>query len=155
MKRKPLRNIHINSDIWKYRTDSHGALVYSPRVSKGTPPIRIDRNEIITLNEQERRDLAAFAPSSIKAAIEVYVLKSREPLLNKNMVDQHKFGVYHKFNVSRVDRRDKIGGDRFGANYFVLDLTHDPFAQEALKAYIHACRKTYPAFAADLTAHIK
>lgn len=59
-------------------------------------------------------------------------------------------GLYRKFNVTRVDGRDKPGGDRSGASYFVLDLTHDPFARTALTAYADACESEYPALASDL-----
>lgn len=44
-------------------------------------------------------------------------------------------GLTNKFNVSLTDGRDSFGGDRFGADYFVLDLTHDKFADSAALAY--------------------
>lgn len=65
-------------------------------------------------------------------------------------VNQQRAGVYRKFNVSRTDGRDKPGGDRHGAEYFVLDVTHDKFAKPALAAYAAACRNDYPALADDM-----
>lgn len=44
-------------------------------------------------------------------------------------------GLMNKFNVTRVDGRDKPGGDREGTRYFVLDPTHDKTALIALKIY--------------------
>lgn len=59
-------------------------------------------------------------------------------------------GFYRKFNVSRVDGRDAPGGDREGAEYFTLDLKHDPFARVAVLAYATACEKELPLLAEDL-----
>jgi len=64
--------------------------------------------------------------------------------------NQQRAGVYHKFNVSRTDGRDLPSGDRHGAEYFVLDVTHDEFAMPALAAYAAACRNDYPALADDM-----
>lgn len=64
--------------------------------------------------------------------------------------NQQRAGVYHKFNVSRTDGRDLPSGDRHGAEYFVLDVTHDEFAMPALAAYAAACRSDYPALADDM-----
>lgn len=45
-------------------------------------------------------------------------------------------GLYMKFQVVRNDGRDRPGGDRQGAVYFVLDLRHDPIhSKAALKGY--------------------
>jgi hypothetical protein len=59
-------------------------------------------------------------------------------------------GLYQKFQVSRLDGRDAPGGEREGAEYFVLDLTYDPFAVFALEAYAEACATSLPNLAADL-----
>ena len=59
-------------------------------------------------------------------------------------------GLFQKFNVSRVDGSDQPGEKHHGAEYFVLDLTDDPFAIPAAVAYAAACRADYPALAADL-----
>ena len=69
-------------------------------------------------------------------------------------IQQAERGLYPKFNVSRIDGRDAAGGDREGAQYFVLDLTHDPFARKAAKAYAKACKAKYPQLAADIRAQI-
>ena len=59
-------------------------------------------------------------------------------------------GLYQKFNVSRTDGADQPGGKHHAAEYFVLDLSDDPFAIPAIVAYAAACRADYPALAADL-----
>jgi hypothetical protein len=59
-------------------------------------------------------------------------------------------GFYRKFIVHRVDGRDQPGGDRAGADYFTLDLTHDPYARVAVLAYADACEAALPVLAADL-----
>lgn len=64
----------------------------------------------------------------------------------------HGKGAYRKFKVARVDGRDGPGGDREGAEYFVIDLSHDQFAPAALAAYALACNSEYPALARDLEA---
>lgn len=63
-------------------------------------------------------------------------------------------GLYSKYIINRVDGRDAPGGDRHGAEYFVLDTTFDPFALPALVAYANACRNEYPLLAADLDTKI-
>lgn len=65
----------------------------------------------------------------------------------------HPGSLYRKFHVHRVDMRDAPGGDRFGAEYFVLDATYDPFAKSALTAYAKACEKDLPQLAEDLVTH--
>jgi hypothetical protein len=64
-------------------------------------------------------------------------------------------GLYTKFNVSRTDGSSKLGRKHFGCDYFVLDLTHDPFAWSALQAYANACRAEYPLLADDLERKIQ
>ena len=59
-------------------------------------------------------------------------------------------GLYGKFSVGRTDGTDAPGKKHDGCEYFVLDLTHDDYAIPALIAYAKACRKEYPALAADL-----
>lgn len=61
-------------------------------------------------------------------------------------------GLYGKYTVLRNDGRDKPGGDRADADYFVLDLTHDKYAIAALSAYIDALRAdgAYPELVDDL-----
>lgn len=65
-------------------------------------------------------------------------------------INKQKAGLYRKFDVRRTDGTDAPGAKHDRCNYFVLDITHDPFAIPALKAYADACRKEYPNLAADL-----
>ena len=59
-------------------------------------------------------------------------------------------GFYEKYEVRRKDGRDQPGGDREGAAYFTLDLTHDPYARTALQAYADAAADALPDLVADL-----
>ena len=59
-------------------------------------------------------------------------------------------GLYNKFDIKRVDGRSVRGEKHEGCEYFVLDLTHDPHALPAIKAYIKSCGDNYPVLAADL-----
>lgn len=67
------------------------------------------------------------------------------------MTDQSK-GLYCKFDVSRMDNRDRPGHKHHGCEYFVLDLTHDKHAAPALTAYATSCHEEYPELSADLFA---
>ncbi len=58
-----------------------------------------------------------------------------------------KRGLYGKFRVERVNQSDKHGDQCF---YFVLDLTHDAYAEAAVLAYAAACQEDYPLLARDL-----
>lgn len=64
-------------------------------------------------------------------------------------------GLYDKFCVHRRDNRDKPGGDREHADYFVLDLAYDPHALIAIEAYSRSCRDEYPQLAEDLDQKIE
>ena len=59
-------------------------------------------------------------------------------------------GIYQKFIVLRVDRRDEPGEKHEGCQYFVLDINHDPHAMPAIKKYAQACKKTHPKLSNDL-----
>jgi len=59
-------------------------------------------------------------------------------------------GAYEKFVVERTDGSHLPGGKHCGCQYFVLDVTHDPLAKVALKAYARACAKAYPQLSKDL-----
>lgn len=61
-----------------------------------------------------------------------------------------KQGVYHKYKVRRTDGRDGPCEKHENCGYFVLDLSHDPFAEPALRAYAAACRGEFPLLADDL-----
>ena len=70
------------------------------------------------------------------------------------MSDRRQQGLFHKFNVTRTDGTSAPGQKHHGCDYFVLDLTHDTFAIPAIKAYAKACRKEYPALAADIDRRV-
>jgi hypothetical protein len=59
-------------------------------------------------------------------------------------------GLIGKFWVHRVDGKDRPGAKHHGCDYFVLDLTHDPHALPAIRAYAESCRVDYPVLAEDL-----
>ena len=59
-------------------------------------------------------------------------------------------GLYGKFRVERMDGQHKMDGKHCGCEYFVLDLTCDPHALPALKAYRKSCARSYPLLAGDL-----
>lgn len=63
-------------------------------------------------------------------------------------------GLLDKFTVWRNDGKSEPGQKHDGCKYFVLDLTHDPFAWPALRAYADACRASHPGLAADLDTMI-
>lgn len=67
-------------------------------------------------------------------------------------MSQRDRGLYEKFYVERTDGGHKPGEKHEGCNYFVLDLTHDPHAIPALRAYAESCAAEYPLLAADLGA---
>lgn len=73
---------------------------------------------------------------------------SQEPEGTK--MDKAQTGIYRKFDVRRTDGSDARGGKHDGCNYFVLDLTHDPHAIPAMKAYSESCRAAYPVLAQDI-----
>ena len=51
------------------------------------------------------------------------------------MMDDKSKGLYEKFQVCRIDGSHLPGGKHENCDYFVLDLSHDPHAIPALKAY--------------------
>ena len=65
------------------------------------------------------------------------------------MSDQET-GLYQKYKVTRTDGRDAQGEKNANCEYFVLDLTHDPFALAAIEAYADACEREYEPLAVDL-----
>lgn len=66
-------------------------------------------------------------------------------------MDDTERGLYRKYQVHRTDGSIKHDG----CSYFVLDVSHDPFAKDALRAYALACRKDYPQLADDLEAALE
>lgn len=63
-------------------------------------------------------------------------------------------GVYNKYDLRRTDGRDQPGDKHEGCAYFVLDITHDPHAVPALRAYAESCRITHPQLAIDIWATV-
>ena len=59
-------------------------------------------------------------------------------------------GLYGKFFVERTDGKSAPGQKHHDCDYFVLDITHDPYAKAALLAYADSCEAQYPLLAADL-----
>jgi len=59
-------------------------------------------------------------------------------------------GLYKKFSVHREDLTDERGRKHWRCEYFVLDLTHDPHAAPALRAYAESCATDYPKLRTDL-----
>lgn len=53
-------------------------------------------------------------------------------------------GLKTKYSV------DRIGGDKPGARYFVLDYVNDPIARKALAYYAFKCLDEYPQLSQDL-----
>lgn len=76
-----------------------------------------------------------------------YRFPDRDP--NKPAESQ---GLFAKFTIRRNDGSDLDGGRHHGCKYFVLDISHDPYAEAALLAYAQACRETHPQLAADIEA---
>ena len=66
------------------------------------------------------------------------------------MTDIRLQGLYQKYKVFRTDNRDGPGDKHEDCQLFVLDLTHDPAAIPAIRAYIEAIKETYPILATDL-----
>jgi hypothetical protein len=64
------------------------------------------------------------------------------------MTDETR-GVYRKY---RVERLNDPTGKHDECAYFVLDITHDRHARNALCAYANSCRVEFPQLAADLHA---
>lgn len=64
-------------------------------------------------------------------------------------------GLFQKFRVERTDGKSAPGEKHADCQYFVLDLTHDPYAIPAVRAYAaSAAANGYHALAADLYAKV-
>lgn len=74
-----------------------------------------------------------------------------KPLPERDERPAEQQGMFRKFMVLRADGADKKVTDKhFNCEYFVLDLTHDPAAKPALRAYADAIEATHPFLARDL-----
>ena len=70
-----------------------------------------------------------------------------EPMIETPQLDDRERGMYGKYRVKKLG---DAAGKHSECAYFVLDVTHDPFAIPALIAYAEACRKSHPLLSADL-----
>ncbi len=59
-------------------------------------------------------------------------------------------GLINKYAVRRRDGKDRQGDKHFSCRYYVLDVSHDPFAIPALLAYAEACKEKKPVLSAQL-----
>ncbi len=59
-------------------------------------------------------------------------------------------GLYNKYAVRRRDGQDRQGDKHFSCRYFVLDVSHDPHAITALRAYAEACKVEKPKLSVQL-----
>jgi hypothetical protein len=64
--------------------------------------------------------------------------------------DDKQRGLYEKYYIERCDGKSAPGKKHYGCDYFVLDLTHDPYAIPALSIYAEACAAKYPLLSAAL-----
>lgn len=76
---------------------------------------------------------------------QVEARRAVERIREKNLT-----GAYGKFHVQRTDGGSNPGEKHERCHYFVLDLTHDPYAIPAIRAYAMACMAEMPALASDL-----
>lgn len=65
------------------------------------------------------------------------------------MNDKHQ-GLYAKYKP--IERTDAPNPKHKDCQYFVLDLTHDPYARKAAKVYAIFCSEEHPTLASDLVA---
>lgn len=63
---------------------------------------------------------------------------------------EHARGLFHKYNVTRVDNMDLNGGKHHGCPLFVLDLRHDSHARTAAMRYAESVAVEEPVLAHDL-----
>lgn len=61
-------------------------------------------------------------------------------------------GLGDKYYVHRVDMRDAPGEKHYRCAYFVLDLTHDPFARWAAREYANIIADSNQELASDILA---
>jgi hypothetical protein len=70
---------------------------------------------------------------------------------NMLAVDKRTTGMYPKFIVIRTDGKSQPAEKHGQCQYFVLDVTCDPFADAALQAYANVCAREFPLLARDIT----
>lgn len=60
-------------------------------------------------------------------------------------------GLYAKYIVKHVDDSE---GKHDDCSFFVLDLTHDPYARMAARSYAIVCKETNPTLSKELMLHV-
>lgn len=70
-------------------------------------------------------------------------------------MNKKKKGLLDQYQVRRRDGSSRKGKKHSECENFVLDLTHDKFAEAALLAYARTCESEYPKLAKDILAGIK
>jgi hypothetical protein len=63
-------------------------------------------------------------------------------------------GLIRKFKVERLTPSSR-GITHDGCQYFVLDITHDPYARVAALAYAKACDQEYRSLSIDLGVAVR
>lgn len=63
-------------------------------------------------------------------------------------------GLYRKFSVERTDGKSSPGQKHHKCQYFVIDLSCDKFAKDAVRAYAVACAEEYPELSKDLMKYV-
>ena len=63
-------------------------------------------------------------------------------------------GLYNKFTVIRTDGHSAPGEKHESCTYFVLDLDHDPYAQEAALLYAVSITRENPTLSDDLINYV-
>lgn len=89
----------------------------------------------------------SLAPITVEKPMTCVKFENFQPLPD---LDKTERGIYEKFNVSRTDGKSELGQKHHGCEYFVLDMTHDPFAIPAIQAYGRACYNEYPALGTEI-----
>jgi hypothetical protein len=62
-------------------------------------------------------------------------------------------GLYAKYKP--IERLDAPNPKHDGCEYFILDLTHDAIARDAVLLYALLCKADYPELAKDLVSLVK
>lgn len=105
----------------------------------------VHRNDLLTLRHEVLHRRAYFNMLRRASGMDPQLVPDRDPA--KPDTEQ---GLYAKFHVFRTDGKDAPGGPKAGAEYLVLDITHDPYAIPAARAYAEACSVTHKELAADI-----
>lgn len=109
---------------------------------------------LIVMPDDGGQETASAVPRQTRDDLGVQLPRkaSREAAMTPTGIvdDDSAKGMYRKFDVVRVDGSSEPNGKHHGCEYFVIDVTHDPYAMAACLAYAEACRHDRPKMAADL-----